>query len=128
MRDNHEGMVEFIDAFEKGGQFFLVVELQGRRFQFGISRNGYLAIRRAMQSRPFDMMPGRKYRYFYSQSQKRFATESYSMNFRIELDRDATTEQIPIPKDLHANLLWFRLLKDLADAAYLEVNVDDNCD
>lgn len=121
MRDNHEGMLEFIDLFEKDGHFFIVIEHHSKRFQFGILRSGYLALKNAMQLRPFDMMPGRKYRYFYAGSYKKSGNDEFAMNVRIELDRDATKQEIKIPKDLHANLLWFVRLQNLADAAYLEI-------
>ena len=69
MRDNHKGMPEIIDAFEKDEHYFAVVEVEiddvFKKFQFGVSRDGYLALKRALQLRPFDKMPGLKYRYFY---------------------------------------------------------------
>src|SRR5215204_3745399 len=71
MRGSHERMIEFVDAFEKDGHFFAVVDLQSRRFQFGVSKIGYRSLRQAMQLRPFDMMPGRKYRYFISDRTRR---------------------------------------------------------
>jgi len=122
MRDNHEGMLEFVDAFEKSGQYFAIVEKASRRFQFGVSVKGYRVIRKTMQLRPFDMMPGLQYRYFCVSSQRAvLGTENYRMQVRIELGRDATKEGIDIPKDLHANLLWFQRLENLEEAAYLEL-------
>ncbi|HTH37070.1 MAG TPA: hypothetical protein VL572_03850 [Pyrinomonadaceae bacterium] len=126
MRGNHGRMIEFVDAFEKDGHFFAVVELQSRRFQFGVSKIGYRALRQAMQVRPFDMMSGRKYRYFYFGSQKTAGTEKYWMEVRVELDKDATKDRIDIPKDLHANLLWLARLENLSDAAYLEIKNEHN--
>jgi len=41
-------MIELIDAFEEDGHFFAVVELQSKRFQFGMSNIGYRALRSAM--------------------------------------------------------------------------------
>jgi len=41
MRDNHEGMIELVDAFEKDGHYFARIEKASRRFQFGVSREGY---------------------------------------------------------------------------------------
>jgi hypothetical protein len=123
MRDRDENVLEFIDAFEKDDHFFVVVELRSRRFQFGVSRLGYLAVRNAMQLRPFDTMPGVKYRYFYGGSSREgFEGANFVMGVRVESGRDAKTEEITIPQDLHANLLWFDRLEDLNDAAYLEVN------
>ena len=122
MRDNHEGMIEFIDAFDKDGLYFAIVEKASKRFQFGISKEGYRVIRKAMQLRPFDLMPGLQYRYFYIGSQRAaIGTEDYRMDVRIELNRDAAQERIDIPKDLHANLLWFNRLENIGDAEYLEI-------
>ena len=42
------------------------------------------------------------------------------MNVRIELNQDSTKKEIEIPKDLHANLLWFDRLKSFDEALYLE--------
>src|SRR4051812_22630587 len=117
MRDNHEGMIEFIDAYESDGHYFAVIGHLSRTFQFGVSRSGYRTIRKAMQVRPFDMLPGLKYRYFYNGSHKAGVAESYSMTLRVELGRDATSVQVGIPKDLHANLLWFQRLQNVDDAA-----------
>ena len=125
MRDNHNGMPELVDAFEIGGQYFGVIAAvesdKERRFQFGLSLQGYRALKRVLQDRPFDLMPGLKYRYFYSGSQKSAPDEKYKMTVRIELDRDAKKKDFDIPKDLHANLLWFQRLDSLADAEHLEL-------
>lgn len=53
MRDNHAGMPEIIDAFQIDIHYFAVVEIEIERvfkkFQFGVSREGYLALRRTLQ-------------------------------------------------------------------------------
>ena len=107
-------MPELIDAFENNGQYFGVVgEVESnneRRFQFGLSLLGFRALRCVLQDRPFDMMPGLKYLYFYAGSSKRSSEERYAMSVRIELDNDAKQKDFDIPKDLHANLLWFQRL------------------
>ncbi len=42
MRDNHKGMPELIEAFEKDGQYFAVVQIEidadFKKFQFGVLR------------------------------------------------------------------------------------------
>lgn len=121
MRDNHDGMLEFIDAYEKDEHFFAVVEFRSKKYQFGVSRHSYQILKRVMQLRPFDMMPGRKYRYFYAGSQRKLGDDAFSMEVRIELDRDATKKVLAVPKDLHTNLLWFARLENTADAEYLEI-------
>ncbi|MEP6705158.1 MAG: hypothetical protein ABJB34_10175 [Acidobacteriota bacterium] len=114
-------MIEFVDVFENDGQYFVTIEKDSQRFQFGISRNSYRSISRAMQVRPFDMMPGLKYRYFYDGSQRRVGAEDYSMDGRVELNRDATKKPISIPKELHSSLLWFSRRENLSDADYLKI-------
>ncbi len=125
MRDNHDGMPEFIRAFEKNEQYFAVVEIdwkdQRKRYQFGVSRKSYLVLQRILQTRTFDMMAGLKYRYFYAGSSHPLDFATASMFVRIELGRDETTKEFEIPKELHANLLWFSLLIDPEDASYLEI-------
>lgn len=125
MRDNHEGMPEFIEAFKKDGGYVAVIAAtdgsRERRFQFSLSVQGYKALKRVLQERPFDLMPGLKYRYFYSGSHKCAPDEKYQMAVRIELERDAKQKDFDIPKDLHANLLWFQRLDSLAEAEHLEI-------
>jgi hypothetical protein len=127
MRDNHTGMPELLEVFEKSAHYFARIEIvrgdQTKRFQFGVSRVGYLALKRTLQERPFDRMPGLKYRYFYISSQRPYLADEYVMFVRVELGRDATKVEITIPKDLHSNLLWFSRLLSLDDAAYLEVPI-----
>jgi hypothetical protein len=125
MRDNHKGMPEKIRAFEHDGHFFAIIEIDWnsltRRYQFGISRKSYLVFQRVLQTRTFDMMPGLKYRYFYAQSWGAVDSQTAKMTVRIEQGRDATTMEFEIPKELHANLLWFSQLKDADEARYLEI-------
>ncbi len=125
MRDNHKGMPELIEAFEKDGQYFAVVQIEidgdFKRFQFGVLRPGYLALKRVFELRPFDMMAGLKYRYFYAQSQKHPESGEHSMTVRVEYNRDSKqVEKIKIPRELHANLLWFDRLTSFDGALYLE--------
>lgn len=125
MRDNHEGMPEFINAFEDDSNYFLRVKVtlgsESKSYQFGVSRSGYLATKRMFQSRPFDMMPGLKYRYFYAGSSKIWESQLHEMTVRIEQGKDATSMVFEVPKDLHANLLWFKRLESFTEASYLEV-------
>lgn len=128
MRDNHEGMPELIRAFEKEGHFFALVKkdwgAQSTTYQFGVSRKAYLILQRILQTRTFDLMPGLKYRYFYSGSCRPLDSKNDLMFVRIELGRDSKTKEFAIPKELHANFLWFSQLGRPEDAAYLEVIYD----
>ncbi|MEJ7847460.1 MAG: hypothetical protein WKF92_05160 [Pyrinomonadaceae bacterium] len=120
-------MPEIIEVFEKDEHYFAVVEIEiddvFKKFQFGVSRPGYLALKRCVQIRPFDMLPGLKYRYFYANSCLPYGTGKHLMKVRIELNRDATTKQLEIPKDLHANFLWFDRLRSFDEASHLEQKI-----
>jgi hypothetical protein len=71
MRDNHDKMPEIVDAQESGGHYFGFVQLERsderRQFRIGISHAGYLALKRVLQLRPFEVMAGVQYRYFLCQ-------------------------------------------------------------
>jgi hypothetical protein len=88
MRDNHEGMPEIVDAFEKDGQYFGIVGIQvsseSKQFQFGISSNGYRALKKILQLRPFDTMPGVKQRYFFAGSYGRIPGSSELQGFALQ--------------------------------------------
>ncbi len=124
MRDNHEGMPEIVDAFEKDGQYFGVIgiEIGGtyKRFQFGVSQAGYRAIRKVLQLHPFDSMPGLKHRYYFAQAYWKLADSSdCGMKVRVEQDRNGKEVDARVPKDLLSNLRWFAEIKDFSEAAHL---------
>ena len=117
MRDNHDGMLEIIAAFEQDGHYFALVQLErdGKQklFRFGVDRKGYLALKRVLQLRPFDQIPGIKYRYFYDHSALRLDTNDYTIiRVRVEQGRDGKLLESEAPRSLDANLRWFSQLKD----------------
>ena len=124
MRDNHEGMPEIVDAFEKDGQYFGIVRIkvsnEAKQFQFGVSSNGYRALRKILQLRPFDTMPGVKQTYFFAGSYGRIPDSSeFSTDIRIEQNREGKNVKVRVPKDLLSNLVWFATIKDFGEAAHL---------
>jgi hypothetical protein len=124
MRDNHQGMPEIIDAHEKDGQYFGIVRIQvsseSKQFQFGISANGYRALRKILQLRPFDTMPGIKQRYFFAGSYGRIPNSSeFRTDVRVEQNREGKKVEVRIPKDLLSNLVWFAAITDFGEAAHL---------
>jgi len=68
MRVDSEEIPEILSAAENDGQHFGFVRLQRRNeqkcFRFGVSRAGYLALKRVLQTRPFNQLPGLRHRYF----------------------------------------------------------------
>ncbi len=125
MRDNHEGMPEVIDAVEKDGQYFgiVAVEIEGsiKELRFGVSQQGYRALRRILQLRPFDALPGLKRRYFFARSLGKLSDSPHFLAaVRVEQGKDAKQMDVRVPGDLAANLMWFAELKSFVGAAHLE--------
>lgn len=124
MRDNHEGMPEIIDAFKDGDQYFGVVGIEigveRRKFRFGVSQAGYLALKRVLQLHPFDSLPGLKHHYYFAQAYWKIEDSSdCGMKVRIEQGKNGKQVDVRVPKDLLANLRWFAELKDFTEAAHL---------
>lgn len=124
MRDTHEGMPEIIDAFEKEGQYFGVVGIERdrvrRQFQFGVSVDGYRALRKILQLRPFDSMPGVQQQYFFArQYGKMPGVSDYKTYVRVEQNKQGKQIEVRVPKDLLSNLVWFSEIKGFDEAAHL---------
>ena len=130
MRDNHEGMPEILDPFKEGEHYFglIAVEIDGitKKFRFGVSRKGCLTLKNILQLRPFDTMPGLKYRYFLASIAFRIADRKipefadFEVRIRIEQGNNGKTMTVGSPKDLAQNLIWFNELKDFNEAAHLQ--------
>src|SRR5262245_43240602 len=127
MRDNHEKMPEIVDATEESGHYFGIVQLERgseqKRFRFGVSREGYLALKRALQIRPFDQMAGIQYRYFFAPAVRRLEGDRVMMTVRVEHGRDGKQLEVESPRDVVANLMWFCELDDWSKAQHLAVAV-----
>ena len=125
MRDNHEGQPEILDAFQQGEHYFGLVQLERpgeqKRFRFGVSRDGYLALKRVLQLRPFDQMPGVQCRYFFVPAVRRLEGERVMMTVRVEQGRDGRQVETEASRDVVANLMWFYELDDWSKAEHLVV-------
>jgi hypothetical protein len=124
MRDNHEGMPEIVDAFEKDGQYFGVISIEigreSRKFRFGVSQSGYRALKRVLQLHPFDSLPGLKHRYYFAEAYWELEDSSdCGMKVRVEQGKNGKQVDVRVPKVLLANLRWFAELKDFSEAAHL---------
>lgn len=124
LRDNHDGLPEIITTFEQEGQYFGVVQLEQngkqKRFRLCVDRKGYLALRRILQLRPFDQLPGLKHRYFFVPSLMRLDDHYAMITVRVEQERTSKQLSSKAPVYLAANLMWFWELKDWSQAEYLE--------
>ena len=127
MRDNHEKMPEILDALQEGEHYFGLVQLERlgeeKRFRFGVSRDGYLALKRALQLRLFDQAPGVRCRYFFVPSVRRLDDERVMMTVRAEQGRDGKQFETEASRDVVANLMWFYELDDFSKAEHLAVAV-----
>lgn len=125
MRDNHRGMPEIVAVTERDGCYFCVVsvEISGvvRHVEFGISLESYRALRRVLQIRPFDQMPGLRYRYFLTGGYGRGNKGTANASFRVELGRDSREISEPIPEVLAKNLKWLMELTSFKQAAHLKI-------
>ncbi len=124
MRDSHDGMPELLGAYERDGQCFgavaVTLDSEVRQFEFGLPRNDYAALRRIVQFRPFDQMPGLQYRYFVAGSVSRSHGSSHvELSIRIEQGHTARQFPLEVPQPLAASLLWFAQLRDFAAASHL---------
>jgi hypothetical protein len=130
MRDNHQGMPEIIDAFTENDQHFGVfaVEINGisKKFRFGVTRKGYVTLKKVLQLRPFDMMPGLSHRYYYAGGTFRLVnTETLELAdceiaIRVEQGKNGKTISLQSPKELMQNLNWVKQLKDFSETAHLQ--------
>ncbi len=116
---------EIVDAYDRDGLFYAAIRLQrageDKVFELGISRTSYLALRRVLQTRPFDPMSGVPRRYFFvpSYSRNDVDPDRCSGTIRIEQGRDGKDFTFDLPQQLIANLLWFLEMKTLEPASHL---------
>jgi hypothetical protein len=128
MRDNHLGMPEILNAYERDSFCFAVVQIvlaqETAAFEFGVDRAGYLSLRKILHARPFSDMPGIEYRYFFAGPLgygKRVNNEApVNFDVRIEQGNDARKFRFLGPTSLVSNLIWFMELRDLGEAGQLK--------
>jgi len=125
MRDTHESMPELLAAYERDGQYFgsvrITISGASRAFEFGVPFDGFRSLRRILQTRPFDQMPGIQYRYFIGGSIGPRAEDRAVVDIRIEQGRDGRLMDFEVPLLLARNFYWFKKLKNYEDASHLHV-------
>jgi len=123
MRDNHDRLPEILEAYERDGAFFatVAVTISGdtRQFEIGLQEDAYSAVKRVLDSRPFDRLPGTAYRYFFVPKVGRTERGTANADFRIEQGPSGRQFSFEIPVSLAANLMWFFELKDFAPTSHL---------
>lgn len=125
MRQKNDAFVEILDATEQDGQYFGCVRLERdgeqKCFQFGVSRAGYMALKRALQTRPFDQMPSVRHHYFFVAPVQRIDDERAVMSIRVVQGKNHKHLDMQAPTDPVANLKWFAELGDWDKADKLAV-------
>jgi hypothetical protein len=123
MRDNHDRMPELLGAYERDGNFFGAVAVtlasECRQFEFGVPRDEYIALRRILQYRPFDQLPGLQYRYFLASLAFRTPKGDIGVFIRVEQGNTSRQYQFQVPQSLGKNFVWFAQLTDFAAASHL---------
>lgn len=128
MRDNHDGYPEILNAYEREGQYFgavrLVLQDGSPTVEFGVTEAGHAALKRILSARPFDALPGIRYRYFFVGSfigATKPNQDVFAFDIRIEQNAAAKSFQFSGPKTLLANLLWFLNLKSVDQIGDLNI-------
>ena len=124
MRDNSEGMPEIVDAYERDGEFFGVVQVvfEGtpHAFEFAVREMGYRALRRILGMRPYDPLDQRPYRYFFC-SGGFIGEERKRGRYQVRIEQACEGREFEVdgPVELFQNLFWFLRLKRIEDASHL---------
>jgi hypothetical protein len=112
-------MLEIVSAYERDGSYFGVVRIQTpsevAAFEFGVQYEGYLALRKILQCRPFLSMPGLLHSYYFTGDYGRD-----TIGIRIEEGMNAKKLSFQCPTSLVSNLLWFFRMEDLREASALK--------
>jgi hypothetical protein len=125
MRDNSEGLPEILDPVERDGHYFgvaqVVLNAEPLAFEFGVDAEGFKALRKILQLRPFENNDAGAYRYFFVPSVRRLGPESDQAEFSIRVEQGREGRQFPVsgPRSLVANLMWFTELKSAEAANHL---------
>ena len=125
MRDNHEGMLEIVAAYERVSLYFGVVRVctssETAKFEFGVHRAGFLALRKILESRPFGSMPGVKHSFYFTGSHAKEESDRENVSIGVRVEEGMNGKNLPFdcPVPLAKNLKWFLQMKDLREAAAL---------
>ena len=123
MRDTSEGMIEFIKTLKSDDGYFFIISVpkktEKKNFRFGVSPSTYKALRRILESRPLDKMPGLKYRYFWNGSMSKKTENKICLGIRCEVDGNGKSIDFEVPHTLAANLKWFSKIETFDEAEHL---------
>ena len=123
MRDTSDGMIEIIKVIEESDGYYSIIEIhiqnEKERLRFGVTQNSYKALRKILQSRPLDTMPGLNYRYFWDRSIGRKTEKNIFIGIRCEVEGKSKSFDFEVPQELASNLKWFAELKSFDEVEHL---------
>lgn len=123
MRGDYRNHPEIVDAYRRGDLCFAAIALSRggtqRVFELGISKASYSSLKCVLQTRPFDTMPGVKYRYSFLPIYSRNPGDTATCDVYIEQGQDGRGFGFELPKELIANLLWFDEMQSFLAAKHL---------
>jgi hypothetical protein len=125
MKSRDDQLAELLRPTEKDGHYFGIIRVERgaeqKCFQFGIGKEAYSALKRALDERPFDQMPGLRHRYYFAGA-ARLENGRAVMAVRVVQGRDIKTVDVEAPIDLVSNLVWFDKLADWTEADHLVIS------
>jgi hypothetical protein len=119
-------MPEIIATYERDGLYFGVVRVktpgEDATFEFGVEKNGHLALQRILECRPFGTMPGVKHSFYFTgdYGRKKLDEEPVTIGIRVEEGMNGKKFFFDCPTSLASNLRWFFQMKDLREASALK--------
>lgn len=122
MRDNHDGMPEIVDAYERDGLYFGIVRVhtpsESAAFEFGVEKEGHLALRRILECRPFGSLPSLKHTFYFTGNYGREILDEEPARIGIRVEEGMNGKQVffDCPTPLASNLRWFFEMTDLREA------------
>ena len=105
-------MPELITTYAREDHYFGVVRkvINGiaGKYEFGMSEEGYKSLKKILEFRPFDLMPGLEYRYYFMSPVGSYhGTGGYQIQILVIQGNDRKAFQFKVPQTLMSNLTWF---------------------
>jgi hypothetical protein len=125
VRDNHAGLPEILETFERDENYFGVIQIGDddnlMAFEFGVDARGYRALRRVLETRPFQTLGAGSCRFYFVPAVRQLP-DSGDVEFtvRVEQGKDGRQFEFRGPLSLVEHLMWFFQLKDLSSATHLK--------
>lgn len=127
MRDNNEGMVKIYGGEKVHDRYYGLVSItvgnKELKLKFGTDHQGYLALVRALQFRPFDNKMNQPYRHYFVGG---YNKKTGMMTIRVE--QGQTTKQFEtqcLSFLLIQNLKWLQTIQDREEVKHL-LDVSDD--